>query len=107
MLEGKLHHGLLTEAVILFKTCPHTIKRFWNQTQLQLANENKVNLSSKRVEKVGKKCVHLSPRKIMQIPLNRRCKVRSLAKTISVPKTTVHRRVDKRFIRPHLNAVKP
>lgn len=72
---------------------------------MQLANGNKVDLLSKRFGKVGRKCVHLSPSKIMQISQIRRSTVHSLAKAINVPKTTVHRRVDEGFILPHSNAL--
>lgn len=52
-VEGRMRHGLLTEAVTLFKTCTRTIKRLWNRAQTQLVNGNTVDLSSKRVGKVG------------------------------------------------------
>ncbi|KAK1399051.1 hypothetical protein POM88_008914 [Heracleum sosnowskyi] len=106
-VEKRIRHGLLTKTATMFNTCTRTIKRLWNRAQMQLANGNTIDLSSKRVGKVGRKHVHLSPNKIMQVPLSRRSTVRSLAKAINVPKTTVHRRKQEGFIRPHSNAVKP
>lgn len=56
--------------------------------------------------KVGRKRIHVSLRKIMQVPLNRHSTIRSLAKVISISKIIIHKRVQEGFIRLHYNAVR-
>ena len=106
-VDGRTGQGSVKEVATMFSISPRTIRRIWQQSRLQMMNGNTVDLSTKNAGKVGRKCVHVSPRKIKQVPLNRRSTVRSLAKAISVSKTTVHRRVQEGLIRPHTNAVKP
>lgn len=104
---GDIQYGSIKEVASMFSVSTRTIRRVWQQSKKNLENESAIDLSSKRTGKIGRKRVHVSPNKIKQIPLNRRCTIRSLAKAIDVPKTTVHRRIQEGLIRPHSNAVKP
>ena len=52
-----------------------------------------------------KKQVHLS--EVLRVPLHKRTNIRSLAKAIGVPKSTVHRWFKEGKLRHHSNTLKP
>ena len=52
-----------------------------------------------------KKKVHLS--QVLRVPLHKRTNIRSLAKAIGVPKSTVHRWFKEGKLRRHSNTLKP
>ena len=52
-----------------------------------------------------KKQVHLS--EVLRVPLQKRTNIRSLAKAIAVPKSTVHRWFKEGKLRCHSNTLKP
>ncbi|GJV36853.1 hypothetical protein Tco_1409330 [Tanacetum coccineum] len=66
-----------------------------------------VDVSSKKPSVVGRKRIHINFAQVSQIPLRRRSNIRSLAKLIDVPKSTIHRRIKEGALKPHTNAVKP
>ncbi|GJS65415.1 hypothetical protein Tco_0679979 [Tanacetum coccineum] len=66
-----------------------------------------VDLSSRMPTVVGRKRVQIDMDEVSQIPLRRRSNIRSLAKSMNVSKSTMHRRIKEGVLRPHTNAIKP
>ncbi|KAL7611134.1 hypothetical protein Lser_V15G14332 [Lactuca serriola] len=56
---------------------------------------------------VGRKRVQINLNQVSEIPLRRRSNIRSLAKSLNVSKSTLHRRIKEVVLRPHTNAIKP
>lgn len=66
-----------------------------------------VDVSRRLHGRVGRKKNHFDVNKVSEVPLHRRTSIRSLAKAMTVPQTTLYRRIKEGDIRPHMNAVKP
>nr|GEY39158.1 hypothetical protein [Tanacetum cinerariifolium] len=56
---------------------------------------------------VGRKRVQIDMDEVSQIPLRLRTSIRSLAKSMDVSKSTMHKRIKEGVLRPHTNAIKP
>lgn len=50
--------------------------------------------------------VQINLNQVSEVPLCRRANIRSLAKSINVSKSTMHRRIKEGVLRPHTNAIK-
>lgn len=104
---GKLRRGYVTEVAQLFSVGVRTIHRIWKQANDCVANGAAVDFSSRKQGRVGRKRAQIDINKVAEIPLRRRTSVRSLAKAMDVPQTTLYRRIKEGDIRPHTNAIKP
>ncbi|KAL7598103.1 hypothetical protein Lser_V15G26393 [Lactuca serriola] len=56
---------------------------------------------------VGRKRIQINLNQVSEIPLRRRSNIRSLAKSLNVSKSTMHRQIKEGVLRPHTNAIKP
>lgn len=106
-LNGELKKGSIVTLARKYGVSNRTISRIWHQARLQILNGSMVDVSSKKQLVVGRKRVQIDITQVSQIPLRRRTNIRTLAKSINVPKSVVHRRIKEGELRPHTNAVKP
>ena len=58
-----------------------------------------VDVSSKKMRNVGRKRIQLDHVKVYEVPLRCCTNIRSLAKALNVPKSTLHRCVKEGFVR--------
>ncbi|GJX37032.1 transposase, Tc1-like protein [Tanacetum coccineum] len=106
-IHGELIQGSIPEVARKFGVCDRTVSRIWHQAKLQILNGSMVNVTSKKVRAVGPKRVQINFNEVLNIPLRQRTNIRSLAKSLNVSKSTMHRRIKEGALRPHTNAIKP
>ncbi|MCL7025149.1 hypothetical protein MKW94_025220 [Papaver nudicaule] len=105
--RGKVKRGLVPKATQQFSVSQATIKRIWKQGKECEEKNLPVNVSSRIPTRVGLTIKEFDWSKIPEIPLRRLTNIRSLAKALNIPKSTVHRQIKKGKIRKHTNAIKP
>ncbi|MCL7051049.1 hypothetical protein MKW94_026928 [Papaver nudicaule] len=88
---GKVKRGLVPKAAQQFSVSQATIKRIWKQGKECEEKNLPVNVSSRKPTRVGLTTKEFDWSKITEIPLRRRTNIRSLAKALNIPKSTVHR----------------
>jgi len=66
-----------------------------------------VDVSSKRPKNCGRKKIQVELSMVVDIPLNRRGTIRSLAHTLQINKTSLHRLFKEGLLRRHSNALRP
>ncbi|KAL4581255.1 hypothetical protein LXL04_017465 [Taraxacum kok-saghyz] len=105
--DGKLKNGSIKHVAAIFGVCMRTVSRIWHRAKLQVENGSTLDLSSKMLQVVGRKRIHLDLNQISQIPLRRRTTIRSIAKSLTISKSTLHRRIKEGELIPHTNSIKP
>lgn len=105
--NGELRRGSISDVAALFGVSKRTVSRIWKRVKLQAENGSTIDLSSKKLQVVGRKRVQLDLNQVSQIPLCRRTTIRSIAKSLGVSKSTLQRRIKEGELRPHTNAIKP
>lgn len=105
--NGTLKKGSISDLAALFCVSKRTISRIWHQGKLQADHGALVDLSSKIPKIVGRKKVKINLTEVSHLPLRRRTTIRSLAKSINVAKSTLHRRIKEGALRRHTNGIKP
>ncbi|WCJ24690.1 hypothetical protein M5689_006630 [Euphorbia peplus] len=105
-IDGKLSEEEKVRISNLFSISRRSLGRLWREAKQILLTGELPNFSSEMV-KAGRKRVEINYELVKQIPLRHRTNIRSLSKAMSLPKSTVHRRIKEGKIRPHTNAVKP
>lgn len=106
-LNGELERGSFTLVARKFGLCRKTVSRIWHKAKLQIDNGSNVDLSSNMPGVVGRKKVQINLSLVTEVPLRQRSNIRALAKSVSVSKSTMHRRIKEGVLRPHSNAIKP
>lgn len=106
-INGELIKGSMTKVAKKFGISNRTASRIWHQAKLQMLNGSVVNVNSKKLRLVRPKRVQINYDEVLNIPLRLRTNIRSLAKSLSVSKSTMHRRIKEGALRPHTNAIKP
>nr|GEV32856.1 transposase, Tc1-like protein [Tanacetum cinerariifolium] len=105
--EGVLKKGSTSLLAEKYGVSKRSISRIWHRARLQVLHGSVVDVSSKKTRVVGRKRIQIDFTQVSQILLRRRTNIRTLAKSIDVPKSLVHRRIKKGELRPYTNAVKP
>ncbi|GJX13706.1 hypothetical protein Tco_0205464 [Tanacetum coccineum] len=105
--NGQLRKGSISEVASSFSVCPKTVSRIWYRAKFQVDHGLNVDLSSKMPTVVGRKRVQIDMDEVSQVPLRLRTSIRSLAKSMDVSKSTMHRRIKEGVLRPHANVIKP
>ncbi|KAL4564074.1 hypothetical protein LXL04_028124 [Taraxacum kok-saghyz] len=105
--NGELRRGSISDVAALSGVSKRTVSRIWKRAKVQAENGSTIDLSSMKLKVVGRKRVQLDLNQVSQIPLRRRTTVRSIAKSLGVSKSTLHRRIKEGELRPHTNAIKP
>ncbi|XP_026428378.1 uncharacterized protein LOC113324270 [Papaver somniferum] len=106
-IDGKLHRGLITDTAARFGVGFRTASRLWNCAKLANANGDVVDISSKMVNRVGRKRIQLDLDRIKLIPLRKRTTIRGIAHELNLSTSTVHRLIKNGNLRPHSNALRP
>ncbi|XP_023760264.1 uncharacterized protein LOC111908693 [Lactuca sativa] len=106
-LDGRLKKGSASEVASLFSVSKRTVSRIWRQGKNQVDQGLPVDLSLNMSMVVGRKRIQINLNQVSEIPLRRRSNIRSLAKSLNVSKSTMHRWIKEGVLRPHTNAIKP
>ncbi|KAI3665034.1 hypothetical protein L6452_43650 [Arctium lappa] len=104
--DGKLKKGSISDLAAQYGVSTRTVSRIWHLAKLQAYNGSTIDVSSKMPKVVGRKRLQIDLNQVSQIPLRRRTNIRSIAKSLSVSKSTLHRRIKEGALRPHTNAIK-
>ena len=83
-----------------------TVTRIWNLAKRQLAAGQEVDVSSKK-NKSGRKRKELDLSRTATIPLNKRRTIRSLARCLGVPRSTLHDRFQLQELKRITSTIKP
>jgi hypothetical protein len=87
-------------------TTVRTMEKVWKSAKEQEARGEKVDVSIKRKGRCGRKRRDLGLTRIPSIPLNRRSTLRSLARELQVPYSTLQRRFQWGELRRHTSSLK-
>ncbi|KAG2569771.1 hypothetical protein PVAP13_7NG439650 [Panicum virgatum] len=90
--RGKLPKTATKEVVAFFHTHIRVIQKIWKTAREQIALGLEVDVSSKKTGRCGRKPAEIDVSRITAIPLNRRSTLRSLAKSLDVSISTLHRK---------------
>ena len=90
--DGEVHPYDKVLIATLMNVCVRTVSRIWNLAKEQLDLGQEVNVSSKKKGNVGRKRKELDLARTATVPLNRRRTIRSLARCLGVPRSTLHDR---------------
>ncbi|KAI3942170.1 hypothetical protein MKW98_003769, partial [Papaver atlanticum] len=105
--DGRLHRGVITDTAARFEVSFRTVSILWHDVKLANAKGDVVDISSKMVNKVGRKRIELDLDRIKLIPLRKRTTIRGIAHKLNLSTTTVNRRIKDGNLRPHSNALRP
>uniref|UniRef100_A0A8I6XAG0 Transposase n=1 Tax=Hordeum vulgare subsp. vulgare TaxID=112509 RepID=A0A8I6XAG0_HORVV len=105
--DGEVHLYDKVLVATLMNVCVRTVSRIWNLAKEQLDLGQEVNVSSKKKGNVGRKRKELDMARTATIPLNRRRTIRSLARCLGVPYSTLHDRFQLKELKRITNTVKP
>ncbi|GJU20471.1 hypothetical protein Tco_1153813, partial [Tanacetum coccineum] len=83
-----------------------TVSRIWHKAKLQANNGSNVDLISNMPRVVGGKKVKINLSLFTKVPLRRRSNIQALAKSVSVSKSTLHRKIKEGVLRAYTNAIK-
>ncbi|KAE8775180.1 hypothetical protein D1007_52327 [Hordeum vulgare] len=90
----------------LLNTTVRTVERIWSDANRQIAEGLQVDVSNKK-GRSGRKRKDLDLSRTSTIPLNKRRTIRALARSLSVPRSTLHRRFQMDELKRVTNTVKP
>jgi hypothetical protein len=82
-------------------------QRIWQRAKQCRAQGRLVDVRSRMPKKCGRKKIQVDLSEILSVPLHRRSTIRSLAQTISVKKSTLHRWFKEGLLRCHSSTLKP
>ena len=105
--NGKLPKNATKEVAEFFQAHIRVVQRIWKCAREQIALGQEVDVSNKRTSQVGRKKVQLDLSQMATIPLNRRSTLKSLAKSLDVRVSTLHRKFKLGEIRRHSSTLKP
>ncbi|KAE8775203.1 hypothetical protein D1007_52324 [Hordeum vulgare] len=91
----------------LLNTIVRTVERIWSDANRQIAEGLQVDVSNKKKGRSGRKRKDLDLSRTSTIPLNKRRMIRALARSLSVPRSTLHRRFQMDELKRVTNTVKP
>ena len=105
--RGKLPKTATKEVAAFFHTHIRVIQKIWKTAREQIALGLEVDVSNKKTGRCGRKPAEIDVSRITTIPLNRRSTLRSLAKSLDVGISTLHRKFKLGLLRRHSNTLKP
>uniref|UniRef100_A0A8I6X937 Uncharacterized protein n=1 Tax=Hordeum vulgare subsp. vulgare TaxID=112509 RepID=A0A8I6X937_HORVV len=91
----------------LLNTTVRMVERIWSDANRQIAEGLQVDVSNKKKGRSGRKRKDLDLSRTSTIPLNKRRTIRALARSLSVPRSTLHRRFQMDELKRVTNTVKP
>ena len=105
--NGKLPKNATKEVAAFFQAHIRVIQKIWKCATEQMALGQEVDVSNRKTGHVGRKKVVLDLTQMATIPLNRRSTLRSLAKSLNVSVSALHRKFKLGVIRRHSSTLKP
>ena len=84
-----------------------TVERIWAEAKRQIALGQEVDVSNKKKGRAGRKRKELDLSRTSTIPLNKRRTIRALARSLGIPRSTLHWRFKLGELRRHTSTVKP
>ncbi|KAE8805390.1 hypothetical protein D1007_18470 [Hordeum vulgare] len=91
---------------ILLNIHVRSVERIWSDAKKQIAAGQEVDVSNKKKGRVGRERKELDLARTSTIPLNRRRTIRSLARSLGVARSTLHRRFQLNELNRTTNTVK-
>ena len=82
------------------------VERIWEEAKKQIALGQEVDVSSKKKQRCGRKRKDMDLSRTTTIPLNKRT-IRALARSLGVPRSTLHKRFKLKELKRTSNTVKP
>lgn len=79
----------------------------WHKAKNCLAQGLPVDVNSLRAKNCGRKKIQVDLTRVVNIPLNRRGTIRSLANALNVNKSSLHRLFKEGLLRQHSNSLRP
>ncbi|XP_020197378.1 uncharacterized protein [Aegilops tauschii subsp. strangulata] len=104
--DGQVHVYDKVRIATMLNVNLRTVTRIWNLAKRQLATGQEVDVSSKK-NKSGRKRKGLDLSRIATIPLNNRSRIRSLARCLGVPRSTLHDRFQLQELKRITSTIKP
>ncbi|XP_026385046.1 uncharacterized protein LOC113280662 [Papaver somniferum] len=101
--DVRLHRGVITDTAARFDVGFRTISRLWPDAKLANANGDVVDISSKMVNRVGRKRIELYLDRIKLISLRKRTTIRGIAHELNLSTSTVRRLIKDGNLQPHSN----
>lgn len=106
--EGsKIPRGTQVELAQQYGVSRWTIGRIWKAVQKHLTHNQALKPSKDYKGKVGRKVMQIPDQAIMDLPLRKRCNIRSMACALNISKSSVHRLVKWGKVRRHSSTLKP
>ncbi|KAL2938758.1 Protein GrpE [Bienertia sinuspersici] len=101
-----LRRGTQQEVAHQFGVSRWTIGRIWKCVQKYLRERQQLKVSKNYKGKVGRKQLNLPDQAIMDLPLRKRCNIRSMAASLNISKSSVHRLIKWGKIKRHSKILK-
>ena len=105
--NGKLKRDITTLIAAKYNVHVRTIQRVWQRAKKCLEQGILVYVKSLRPKNCGRKKIQVDLTRVVDIPLNRRGTIRSLATALNINKSSLHRLFKEGLLRRHSNSLKP
>jgi len=105
--NGKLKRDSTTLIAAKYNVHVRTIQRVWQRAKKCLEQGIPVDVKSLRPKNCGRKKIQVDLTRVVDIPLNRRGTIRSLATALNINKSSLHRLFKEGLLRRHSNSLKP
>jgi hypothetical protein len=105
--NGKLKRNSTTLVAAKYNVTVRTIQRIWQRAKKCLEQGIAVDVKSLRPKNCGRKKIQVDLTRVVDIPLNRRGTIRSLATALNINKSSLHRLFKEGLLRRHSNSLKP
>lgn len=104
--NGTLQRKSTTIIAAKYNVHVRTIQRVWQRAKNCTAEGIPVNVNSLIPKNCGRKKIQVDLTRVVDIPLNRRGTIRSLANALSVNKSSLHRLFKEGLLRRHSNSLR-
>ena len=105
--NGKLKRDGTTLIAAKYNVHVCTIQRVWQRAKKYLEQGIPVDVKSLRPKNCGRKKIQVDLTRVVDISLNRRGTIRSLATALNINKSSLHRLFKEGLLRRHSNSLKP
>jgi hypothetical protein len=105
--NGTLQRNSTTLIAAKYNVHVCTVQWIWKRAKNCLAQGIPVDVNSLRAKNCGYKKIQIDFTRIVDIPLNRRGTIRSLAYALEMSKSTLHRLFKEGLLRRHSNVLRP
>jgi len=102
----RLKRNTTTIVAQIFQVSRYKVQRIWQRAKECRAQEISVDVRSRKPKRSGCKKAQIDLSEVLSVPLHSRSTIRSLAKAISVKRSTMHRWFKKGMLRRHSSTLK-